>query len=429
MSELIGSSWTLSPQKRATDLMGVGFLLPGIVPVCAITAVAIRSLDAMSPIYTSERYGLGLEPFTMYKFRTMPESTPLTPSLGSSADPRATKLGQKLRGTHIDEIPNALNVVKGEMSLFGGPRALIKKDIEHTFDILTPQEKKEWRASRTTARPSVFGLFQLQQHKNAYATDDVCRTRAMSDIYYAREASFAFDMGILLQSIYHGLRSADVKMHGKGANFLGSVARSMGVNVSQDDLQYWSLLFRVARSFDDHTDEEHATDVDTQFALLTEGKETLTLDAVTANRFSSMYNTLSPERRDLIRDTVTSLPTFAQRKRNANSAQELAIINEEESRSFAAILFLDPMGDDAARRARMNQWLTRFASAGYAVDAATDMKDDYATGNITLPLTMRNRVILSQNAIRCAAEGLRATPIKVLGSVAKVAVLNTLNRV
>lgn len=428
MKELVGPAWTLSPEKRLNDLAGVSLLMPGLLPACAFTGATIHAVDHMPPIYASERYGLGLTAFTMYKFRTMPEATPLTPSSGSSADPRATQLGRKLRGMHIDELPNAINVLKGDMSLFGGPRALIWEDVERTFDVLTPSEQKEWRESRSVARPSVFGLFQLEQHVKGYMTDDVYRARAMSDIRYAREASFRLDMSIAARSVYHGLRTPNSLVYGKGANFLGVVAKSMGVDVAPTDLEYWRTLFKVARAFDDETDNKHAEDVEKYFDKLTKGAPTFTIGRSEAKKFAAMYRVQTSERRAQIRNVFVTLPIYAERKRLATSVAELGVVNQEESRGFAELLFLEPVGSDARQRARMNEWLLRFASAGYAVDALTDLKDDYLSMNVSVRPTLGNHLLLARAAVGKAAEGLKATPLAAVTSVAHVAFLNTLKR-
>jgi hypothetical protein len=358
----------------------------------------------------------------------MPLATPLTPSEGSSSDPRATNLGKKLRRLHIDELPNAVNVLRAEMSLFGGPRALIREDVERTFDVLNPSEQREWRASRSTARPSVFGLFQLEQHESNYTTDDLYRVRAMSDIRYAKEASFALDMSILLRSVHSGLQTSDRVSYGRGANFLGVVAKSMGVDVTPADLEYWRVLFKVARAFDDQTDIRYSTNVHDQFDKLSAGSPTCSIKKTEAKKFATMYNTLSPERRALIREVITTLPAYAAQKRTATSVMDLDAINQREARGFAAILSLDPIGSDSKQRVRMNEWLLSFAAAGYAADALTDLREDFAAKNVSIQPTPRNHLLLSRVALGRTVEGLRATPPAALGSVLRIAALNTMKR-
>jgi lipopolysaccharide/colanic/teichoic acid biosynthesis glycosyltransferase len=116
--------------KRALDLIvsavGLGFLLP----LFAVVALLIK-LDSKGPVFfLQERIGRRFRPFRIYKFRTMVENAPsLGALLTCGKDPRITRVGRLLRKTKIDELPQLLNVLKGDMSLVG-PRPEVRRYVD-----------------------------------------------------------------------------------------------------------------------------------------------------------------------------------------------------------------------------------------------------------------------------------------------------------
>jgi lipopolysaccharide/colanic/teichoic acid biosynthesis glycosyltransferase len=104
--------------KRAFDLIGA---LGGIIvssPIWAVVAVTIRATSPGPVLYRAQRVGRNGSPFTVFKFRTMRTDMPGAP-ITASGDPRITPIGRLLRRTKLDELPQLINVVRGEMSLVG----------------------------------------------------------------------------------------------------------------------------------------------------------------------------------------------------------------------------------------------------------------------------------------------------------------------
>jgi lipopolysaccharide/colanic/teichoic acid biosynthesis glycosyltransferase len=116
--------------KRAIDLVGAGTGLLLLGPLFALIALVIK-LDSEGPIFfKQERIGRAFRPFFIYKFRTMVNhASHLGPAITVGNDTRITRVGRHLRRTKIDELPQLINVLKGEMSLVG-PRPELPKYVE-----------------------------------------------------------------------------------------------------------------------------------------------------------------------------------------------------------------------------------------------------------------------------------------------------------
>ncbi|MBO0838500.1 MAG: sugar transferase, partial [Actinobacteria bacterium] len=150
--------------KRAIDVALAVLLLLVLAPLMVLVAILVR-LDSPGPvIYAQERIGRGLRPFRMYKFRSMVENASSLqeeilhlnevepPLFKVRRDPRVTRVGRPLRRTSIDELPQLLNVVKGDMSLVG-PRPPLAGEVE-----VDPDRQ----ASRLRRRPGLTGAWQVQ---------------------------------------------------------------------------------------------------------------------------------------------------------------------------------------------------------------------------------------------------------------------------
>jgi lipopolysaccharide/colanic/teichoic acid biosynthesis glycosyltransferase len=103
--------------KRSIDVVVCGFLMALLLPVFAAVATLVRVLDGPPVFYVGRRVGQWGREFDLYKFRSMRANT--GSSVTISHDPRVTRLGRVLRRTKLDELPQLLNVVKGDMSLVG----------------------------------------------------------------------------------------------------------------------------------------------------------------------------------------------------------------------------------------------------------------------------------------------------------------------
>jgi lipopolysaccharide/colanic/teichoic acid biosynthesis glycosyltransferase len=116
--------------KRLFDILVAAIGLVLLSPVFLLIGILIR-LDSRGPIlFRQERIGKGFKPFRIYKFRTMTQDAPQMGSLITSGeDPRITRIGRFLRRTKVDELPQLINIVKGEMSLVG-PRPEVPRYVE-----------------------------------------------------------------------------------------------------------------------------------------------------------------------------------------------------------------------------------------------------------------------------------------------------------
>ena len=115
--------------KRIFDIVVAGLALIVLAPLLLLIALLIK-LDSRGPIlFKQERIGKGFRPFSIYKFRTMRDGVHATSSLTIGADPRITRAGKYLRASKIDELPQLLNIVKGDMSLVG-PRPEVPQYVE-----------------------------------------------------------------------------------------------------------------------------------------------------------------------------------------------------------------------------------------------------------------------------------------------------------
>lgn len=177
--------------KRIIDLvlslMAFPFFLLILIPV----AIAIKLDDGGPIFYRSARVGKGFKKFGMYKFRSMKVNAPdLRNADGgtynAADDPRVTKVGKFLRETSLDETPQLLNIIKGEMSIIG-PRA---GDWE-SVDTYEDDEKDKCKVV-----PGLTGYCQAYFRNNASV-----REKRLKDAWYANNVSFALDLKIFFKTI------------------------------------------------------------------------------------------------------------------------------------------------------------------------------------------------------------------------------------
>lgn len=185
------------PLKRPLEaiLAGVGFL--AMLPVCLIVALLVWLVDRGPIFVRQERVGRSGIPFGVIKFRTMRAQPPL--DLHRQATPndsRITSIGRILRATALDEIPQLLNVLRGEMS-FVGPRALLPQEIE--VDPRAQHRRIEDVPNyhvRTSVLPGLTGLAQV------YAPRDISRQKKFRyDALYVRRISLCLDLRLIAISI------------------------------------------------------------------------------------------------------------------------------------------------------------------------------------------------------------------------------------
>jgi sugar transferase EpsL len=171
--------------KRVFDLsFSISFLFL-LLPLFALISYAIRISIGKPILFRQLRPGLNGKAFEIYKFRTMTdcrdESGQMLPD-----DQRITNLGQLLRSTSLDELPELFNVFKGEMSIVG-PRPLLPQYL----DLYTPEQ-----ARRHAVRPGLTGWAQVNG-RNAISWEEKLRL----DVWYVDHQSFKLDLKIIIKTL------------------------------------------------------------------------------------------------------------------------------------------------------------------------------------------------------------------------------------
>ena len=191
--------------KRSLDLLlsSVGLLLSS--PLWALAALAIKLEDRGPVFFPQERWGLHQSRIRVLKFRTMiPNANPVGLSVQATAhDPRVTRVGRLLRATAFDEIPQLLNIWKGEMS-FVGPRMLPINERQHREKSGEIEDEKiPGFKERLQVLPGLTGIAQI------YAARDVPRrSKFRYDLLYIRRRSFWLDLRLILLSFWITFRGA-----------------------------------------------------------------------------------------------------------------------------------------------------------------------------------------------------------------------------
>ena len=184
--------------KRALDFLCIIFALPGALFFMFLIAMLIKLVSRGPVLIRQERIGLGCQPFGCFKFRTMHvgastdahqqhlkhllrSDTPMM-KMDSIGDPRLIRFGAVLRATGLDELPQLINVLRGEMSLVG-PRPCLA----YEFELYEP-----WQHERFDTLPGLTGLWQVRG-KNKTTFSEMIQM----DIEYARTSSVILDLQIM----------------------------------------------------------------------------------------------------------------------------------------------------------------------------------------------------------------------------------------
>lgn len=186
--------------KRALDLALSGTVLAALSPVMAACAAAVKIEDPAGPvIFRQERLGLGGKVFQMYKFRSMYVNSEHTGSgvYSGHDDPRVTKVGRVLRATSLDELPQLVNIVRGDMSLIG-PRPPLTYH-PWPIDEYTPEQRRMFEV-----RPGITGWAQVNGRKGVE-----WHKRIELNVWYVDHVSFQLDAKILLMTVFKVLANAD----------------------------------------------------------------------------------------------------------------------------------------------------------------------------------------------------------------------------
>jgi lipopolysaccharide/colanic/teichoic acid biosynthesis glycosyltransferase len=194
-----------STARRLLDVFVASTALVALAPLLAAIALAIR-LESRGPvIFRQRRLGQGLKPFTVLKFRTMRNEADVAPHreyvhalidspaatergqlYKLSVDNRITRVGRFLRSWSLDELPQLVNVLRGEMALVG-PRPVIPYEVERYPARYLP---------RFTVKPGLTGLWQVSG-RNERTYEEMVRF----DIEYAQQASLLLDLRILAKTV------------------------------------------------------------------------------------------------------------------------------------------------------------------------------------------------------------------------------------
>lgn len=186
--------------KRILDLLLALLLLPPILLVICISYILIKIEDGGPVFYMESRTGFHGKPFKMYKLRSMKVNAPDIrledgSTFNSEDDPRVTRFGRFARKTSIDELPQVLNILKGDMS-FIGPRP----DTPYYLSKYTDEER-----IILTVKPGITGYNQAI-NRNSVLTKE----KLKNDIYYVKHISFLFDLKIILMTLKMVLSHKDI---------------------------------------------------------------------------------------------------------------------------------------------------------------------------------------------------------------------------
>ncbi len=195
--------------KRALDIVGASVVLLVASPLMIAAALAVRFSSPGPVFFIQERYGHHRKRFPMFKFRSMvvdaeakqhlleTRNEAQGPVFKLSSDPRVTRVGNLLRRTSIDELPQLFNVLRGEMSLVG-PRPLPLRDVSRFEEL--------WLLRRFSVQPGLTCIWQVNGRSNTSFEDWI-----RQDLSYIDQWSLALDLKILLKTVPAVLRGSGAR--------------------------------------------------------------------------------------------------------------------------------------------------------------------------------------------------------------------------
>lgn len=195
--------------KRAFDVtLSTGALIV-LSPVMGITALLVRNKLGSPVIYTQERPGLNEKIFKLYKFRTMTNKTDSNGELLPDED-RLTDFGKLLRSTSLDELPELINIIKGDMSIVG-PRPLLVRYLDRY---------NEEQRHRHDVRPGLTGYAQAHG-RNALSWED----KFKMDVWYTKNVTLKNDIKIIIDTVINVLNKEGISSNTSATmeEFFGTV--------------------------------------------------------------------------------------------------------------------------------------------------------------------------------------------------------------
>lgn len=197
--------------KRALDVVGAATGLALAAPAMLVAAAAIRATMGGPVLFRQQRPGLGSRPFHVFKFRTMSGARDASGQLKPDHE-RLTPVGRFIRATSLDELPQLLNVLKGDMSLVG-PRPLLMQYLNRY---------NARQARRHDVKPGITGLAQVRG-RNALSWEE----KFEYDVQYVEQWSLGLDARILLETILKVLKREGISQAGQATmeEFMGTAAK------------------------------------------------------------------------------------------------------------------------------------------------------------------------------------------------------------
>jgi len=180
--------------KRVFDVVAASILLALFMPFLVVAAVLIEATSPGSALFVQWRVGRRGRLFRLYKLRTMVKDAEkgIGPVWAKDRDPRCTAVGRFLRDTHLDELPQLWNVIRGEMSLVGPrpERPIFVRDLTRSL---------EHYPARLEVRPGITGLAQVHRGYDQTLTD--VRRKLTYDLLYIRRMCLYLDLKILVNTL------------------------------------------------------------------------------------------------------------------------------------------------------------------------------------------------------------------------------------
>ena len=176
--------------KRLLDIIVSLLIFPFLAVLILIIAPLIKITDNGPVFYNADRIGLNGRIFKMFKFRSMYVNAPDLrnedgTTYNSENDPRVTPIGKILRKTSIDEVPQLINVLIGDMSWIGA-----RPDLPDAMDVYSEEDKR-----KLTVRPGITGYSQAYYRNSAEFSQ-----KMKGDVYYADHVSFILDLKIIIKT-------------------------------------------------------------------------------------------------------------------------------------------------------------------------------------------------------------------------------------
>jgi lipopolysaccharide/colanic/teichoic acid biosynthesis glycosyltransferase len=194
---------------RAADLLLAALLLLATWPILLVAVVLVRATSRGPVFYSQTRLGRGGKPFQIYKIRTMHHDCERNsgPAWSTSSDPRVFPVGRLLRRTHIDELPQLWNILRGDMSLVG-PRPERPEFVPQLERVLPCYRR------RLSVLPGLTGLAQV--HLPPDSDLESVRRKLAYDLYFVRRRSLWLDVRILAATFCKLILPTAVPLHWLG---------------------------------------------------------------------------------------------------------------------------------------------------------------------------------------------------------------------